>query len=238
MTPAFTWSRCWSLVVALGVGLSFLVWGPADVAAMFSAGASCAAILLVLCLPHAGEQDPPAMARWKRIGGGGAAAGACVVALASYSAVVPYLVLPLVALAVLTLPGVRRLLRRWLAARPAATAHRPTASASVATGDRPGPQEAWPAPADCRPAVSDQSVRELTDTELCLQWRRSFVTLQSARSPADLARVVAQRQVYLDEMERRSPSALRAWFASGARAAGGPDRFINGERRDGRSDAA
>jgi hypothetical protein len=49
--------------------------------------------------------------------------------------------------------------------------------------------------------------------------------------------VVAQRQVYLDEMERRSPSGLRAWLESGARAAGGPERFL-GKRRDDQTDAA
>jgi hypothetical protein len=64
------------------------------------------------------------------------------------------------------------------------------------------------------------------------------VRLQSARSFGDRCYVVALRQVYLDEMDRRSPTAFQAWLASGARAAGGPDRYLAVERRDGHSDAA
>jgi hypothetical protein len=79
----------------------------------------------------------------------------------------------------------------------------------------------------------------MSDRELCREWRHSFVTLQSARSPQDRLRVVAQRQVYLDEMERRSPTALQAWLDSGARAAGGPDRYLTRQRgTDDQSDAA
>jgi hypothetical protein len=72
----------------------------------------------------------------------------------------------------------------------------------------------------------------MTDTELCRAWRRSFVTLTSARSLGRRAGVVSLRQVILDEMEVRHPAGLRAWLDSGARAAGGPDRFL------GRSDEA
>jgi len=37
---------------------------------------------------------------------------------------------------------------------------------------------------------------------------------------------VEQRQLYLDEFERRNPTGLAEWLASGARAAGDPTRFI------------
>jgi hypothetical protein len=82
------------------------------------------------------------------------------------------------------------------------------------------------------------AARALTTSELCREWRRSFVRLQSARTFRDRCYVVALRQVYLDEMDRRSPTAFQAWLASGARAAGGPDRYLAVERQDGHSDAA
>jgi hypothetical protein len=39
-------------------------------------------------------------------------------------------------------------------------------------------------------------------------------------------RIVARRQTYLDELERRAPAQLGAWLAAGARAAGDPSKFI------------
>jgi hypothetical protein len=158
--------------------------------------------------------------------------------------VVPYLALPLVVLAVLSSPGVVDRIERWRRTREAATGQASSPTSTVA--DIRGREHTEPSgecaprsgPADCRLDVDANAAQHLTDTELCLEWRRSFVTLQSAGSPAQRMRMVAQRQIYLDEIERRSPSALHAWLASGARAAGGPDRFLNHQRRDPRSDAA
>ena len=76
-------------------------------------------------------------------------------------------------------------------------------------------------------------LESLDDDALCLAWRRSFLVLQSARSDRDRLAVVAQRQRYLDELERRSPQALETWLASGARAAGNPLPFLRGHRPQG-----
>ena len=62
--------------------------------------------------------------------------------------------------------------------------------------------------------------------ELCWAWRRSYVRLQRCRTVAETTRVVAERQLCLDELERRSPGGLRAWLKAGARAAGDPSRFV------------
>jgi hypothetical protein len=103
-------------------------------------------------------------------------------------------------------------------------------------GRPPQPPPDRPALTDHRLDVTDAAARAMTDRELCREWRHSFVTLQSARTAEELARVVAQRQVFLDEMERRSPTALKAWLDSGARAAGGPERFLTRRPHDDRSD--
>jgi hypothetical protein len=74
-------------------------------------------------------------------------------------------------------------------------------------------------------------VRALPDAELCHTWRRSFVALQQTRSAEELERVAVLRRALLDEMELRDPAALASWLASGARAAGGPERFLRRGRR-------
>lgn len=69
-------------------------------------------------------------------------------------------------------------------------------------------------------------VTDLTTPELVRAWRMSYNSLFSAESTAALSAVVAQRQEYLEELERRDPAGLRRWLASGARAAGDPTRYL------------
>jgi hypothetical protein len=70
-------------------------------------------------------------------------------------------------------------------------------------------------------------LRTLDDEALCLIWRRSFLLLRDAKSAADSLSVVEQRQNYLDELHRRSPQGLVAWFNSGGRASGSPLPFLH-----------
>ncbi len=74
--------------------------------------------------------------------------------------------------------------------------------------------------------VTHELVRQMTDAELCHTWRRSFVALQQAHGLHLHARLVQTRQLLLDEVDARHPAGLQAWLGSGARAAGGLDRFI------------
>lgn len=67
------------------------------------------------------------------------------------------------------------------------------------------------------PSVPPVPLDRLTNRELCLAWRRSFLALLEARTPTQRERVVALRQGYLDEMESRDPAALEAWLASAPR---------------------
>lgn len=62
----------------------------------------------------------------------------------------------------------------------------------------------------------------VTDDDLCLSWRSSYVALTRAVSPEARLRVVRFRALVLDELERRDAAGLRAWLLSGARAAGDP----------------
>lgn len=58
--------------------------------------------------------------------------------------------------------------------------------------------------------------RELTDDELSQRWRASCLTLRRRPTTAQVIRSVEQRQIYLDEFERRYPGAFLAWLISGA----------------------
>jgi hypothetical protein len=69
-------------------------------------------------------------------------------------------------------------------------------------------------------------VRSLDDAALCLAWRHSFVRLRTARSVVSTLIIVEQRQRYLDELHRRWPQGVMAWYGSGGRASGNPLPYL------------
>jgi hypothetical protein len=79
------------------------------------------------------------------------------------------------------------------------------------------------------------SLSELNDDALRRLWRHTYWQLDLQQTEAGVPDLVGLRQTCLDELERREPSAVRAWLSSGTRAEGGPERF-GGER--GSADAA
>ncbi|MFY0408603.1 hypothetical protein [Solicola sp. PLA-1-18] len=64
-----------------------------------------------------------------------------------------------------------------------------------------------------------------SDDELCWHWRSSYTRLHRA-TPMVRCTIVLERQLCLDELERRHPSGVAAWLASGARAAGNPAPYL------------
>ncbi|MBF4766273.1 hypothetical protein ISU10_00660 [Nocardioides agariphilus] len=76
-------------------------------------------------------------------------------------------------------------------------------------------------------------VRDLTDEQLCKRWRASYRASQRQQSSAvKLIAGVAERQMYLEELERRNSSGFAAWLAAGAEAAEDPLPYLNGDRVD------
>ena len=116
--------------------------------------------------------------------------------------------------------------RRRVAPPAAGTAHpaAPTPAQTPAL-DEPAPE--GPAPEGPPLDVPDL----MTDKDLCIAWRSSYVALQRAASVESRLRVVTVRALYLDELERRAGPAVRAWLGSGPRAASDPSRFLSGTRR-------
>jgi hypothetical protein len=67
----------------------------------------------------------------------------------------------------------------------------------------------------------------LSTRELCLAWRRSYLTLLDLPpGPArwEIARI---RQCLLDELERRDRDGFTRWLDAGARASSDPGRYLS-----------
>jgi hypothetical protein len=112
--------------------------------------------------------------------------------------------------------------RRHRVGRRRSRAETAAESAVVAAAIRPHVID----PAEAVLVVTDA----LTDSDLCMAWRSSYVALDRAMDPGAKLRAVEIREVLLDELGRRDAPGLEAWFRSGARAAGGPDRYLRAQR--------
>ena len=126
-------------------------------------------------------------------------------------------------------PGLTALVRRQWPPRPPAVAPDGAQafdhpSSLVAAADVSGEQA----------AQARRELRAIDNLTLCRGWRESFALLNDARSMEDRLSVVQLRETYLDELYRRSPRGLAAWFASGPRASSNPLAFLTdqGSRAD------
>lgn len=123
--------------------------------------------------------------------------------------------------------------RRHVPAQDGSTAHPPHAAPGQAGGPT-GPM------ADAAEQDQDQdrdrdtllaAVPSWSDERLCSAWQASFNRVRRAGTPKALAYAAAERNVYLDEIERRHAPGFAAWLADGARAASDPRRYLGYARR-------
>jgi hypothetical protein len=227
MSYAQRWLHFWSLVGAAGVSLSFLVWHPQMILLLWVPSFMCATLFLALLdSPTNPEHD----LAWLRIIPLAALVALGVVADSALAVVSGFL-------AAATLTLVATVSSPWVTGRISARARHAFSFEKRAVRERTtwvvSSEPPLPSPQRCASAL-----RAMSNQALCHEWRHTFVRLQSATNPQELMGIVVERQAFLDEMDRRSPSALRAWLASGARAAGGPDRFLKEPPRPGHSQAA
>lgn len=61
----------------------------------------------------------------------------------------------------------------------------------------------------------EPELRDLTDEQLCSRWRASCTSSRPRPSAVQLTAISAERQTYLDELERRSSTGFAAWLVSG-----------------------
>jgi hypothetical protein len=109
---------------------------------------------------------------------------------------------------------------RWLCSMPTPSAAQLSRWSVAISHANPGYLPSEPPP----------TLSELTDEQLCDEWRTSYLALQGRVSRRRLMRIVQERQRYLDEFERRNPGALTAWLGSGAWASSTPLPFLREKR--------
>lgn len=90
----------------------------------------------------------------------------------------------------------------------------------TAPAARPRPHQGSPAPV----------LGTVDDATLCEIWCQSYLSLCSAASRDEATVIATEREGYLDEMFRRNPSGMAAWFAAGARPGASPMSFLSRRR--------
>lgn len=212
------WVLFWAIVCAIGVGLGLMQWRWSTLAIAFAA-TTVAMTSFMLAAPQVrGSAGQRSALTWRVVGtAAGTAAAMVAFVAAAYLSVA--LALCLFAAAVMSSPWmVSRLRRRGRAKGSGATYTEPAFQ---------GPPHE-PAASTSLPKVD---VERMSTAALCHAWRRSFTLLDSTSSIVERSRIVGTRQLYLDELERRSPNGLRAWLDSGARAAASPLRYVVDDSR-------
>jgi hypothetical protein len=229
MSYATRWARIWSVLAALGVGLAVVEWSaPTTLITVAVTTALVATVSMALTnglwTPTGGRGH---VLLWSLgIGSGAVAALAIVTASPALGLLVAILAVgtapPL--LARLSALMARRDRDRWAHDRPVPP---------------PGPRaEATAGPPIGSPSHPPATLSVLSDEQLCLLWRHTFWKLHDEESVDERMATVALRQACLEELERRDPAALAAWLSSGARASGGPERFLHPRTDSDGNDAA
>ena len=196
-----------------------LVRSPAAVAFLFIAFGVVGS-LLTFCVVHA-YWERGTRGRLRLLAGGALVAGTSVSAFVGYASLVGPGALLLAAAVLAGSPYCVRASGRWL---------RSVRTPSTAQLDAVARAFAYPNPEFMRPSPE---LRELTDEQLCKRWRASYRSSRRQQSSAvKLIEAVAERQMYLDELERRNPSGFAAWLASGLPTSD-PLPYLTGDHIDG-----
>jgi hypothetical protein len=218
------WCLHAALVVSLVViGLFALFWEPYAVLMLLVASTGLTGLVLACAARHSDRTWPPVVAPCARRLRGGprkrfllvtASLGAIALGIGLVLSVIPSLVV--LGFEVAFVVWASRALRRRASGRR--TDRRP----APVTTTRPE------APATCSTCSAQGAdwVIDFDDHELSRAWRRSYASVTTERHDVDPMWVVAVRQVYLDELERRAPHEFQLWLHSGPRASDGFEPFL------------
>jgi hypothetical protein len=161
--------------------------------------------------------------RLRLLAGGALVAGTGVGAFVGYAALLGPGVLLLAAAVLASSPSAVHASGRWFRSVRTPSAAQLDALARAFAYTNPDSTQFRPSP----------ELRELTDEQLCRRWRASFKSSPRQQSSAvKLIAAVAERQMYLDELERRNARGFAAWLAAGPQTAGDPLPYLTGDRVD------
>jgi hypothetical protein len=174
--------------------------------------------LLVVCADRA-YWAHDTRGRLRLLVGGALLAGTSVGAFIGYASLLGPGVLLLTAVAVASSPYIVTTSRECL---------RSVRARSTTRQDVGGPALPFVNP----PTFSATQLRDLTDGQLCKRWRASHRATQWHSSAVKLIAAAAERQMYLDELERRNSSGFAAWLAAGPQRADDPLPYLTGHHTD------
>ena len=211
-TYARLWLCWWGVLGAMGLLLGVKALPVLTVVGVsFGAGMAAAALSFVSMAMHRdGHLSTGELAR--HAAQRGPLGALVVVTILATSISAGPLIWPVLALVAVTSPWMITCGRRLVRRQQSASDTEPT--------PRPSSARACIQPADWASAVM-----ALSDEQLCASWQTSYTAMQTALV-ADCLELVNLRQAYLQELERRNPQGLRAWFDSGAEAAGNPATYL------------
>jgi hypothetical protein len=207
-----------SICVPLGVigTLVALADSPGAVLLVFVAFGAVGCLLTMLLVGVFWERGTGGRARLTA--GGALLAGTGISALIGYASLLGGGVLLLAAVVLASSPHAVRFSARWL---------RSVRTPSTAQLDAVARAFAYASPEFAQFRAPE--LRDLTDEQLCKRWRISYRAAQRQQSSAvKLIAAVAERQMYLDELERRNSSGFATWLAAGPEAAEDPLTYLNG----------
>jgi hypothetical protein len=213
------WLSVCGVLAVFGGSVTFVL-SPAALAWVFVAFALVGTILTLCVVGDYGKSPPTRRVRLVAMSAlvGGTTAGAFV----GFAVVLGAGVFLLVIAVLASSPYAVQSYGRWLGSTPTPTSSQLDALARAFAYASPE-------------YVAMQHIEhlgELTDEQLCQGWRASYMALQQQLSPGQTMATVAQRQRFLDEFARRSPSGFSAWLAAGARAPGNPLPYLTSGRVD------
>ena len=194
------WRRICLPLGVIGTAVALTV-SPAAVAFLFVVSSAIGS-LLTMCLVSQ-YWELRARGRLRLLAIGGLVAGISVGAFVGYASLLGPGVLLLVAAVLGASPYAVRTVRGWL---------RSVRTPSAAQLDAVARAFAYASPESVQ--FRPPELHNLTDEQLCRRWRASCKTSQRRPSAAQLIAIVAERQMYLDELERRNATGFAAWLAS------------------------
>lgn len=163
---------------------------------------------------------------WKRGTGGrilllarsALVAGMIAGAFIGYATLLGPGVLLLAAATLASSPYVVTICRRWLESVRTPSAAQMDAVARALAHASPDSAQFLPPP----------ELRDLSNEQLCRRWRASYRAGRRRSSAPQLMAAVAERQMYLNELEQRNATGFAAWLAAGPEAADNPLPYLTG----------
>ena len=206
-------------VVGLCVGL---VFAPIPVTALALFCGTIAAIVTWVWLGQSKDATCPSRATARLVAENALIAGSAIGAVIGFAALLGIGVLLLLILILAISPYVVKTSGRWLhSVLTPSPAQLDSMARALSLANH-----------ECSTFQSSSGVAALSDEKLCETWRASYTALQHQPSAAQTAALVAERQTYLDELQRRNPRGFAAWLASEARAPSNPLPYLTRGRAD------